>query len=231
MLSTSLSKDLYKRFVNPAATDRQVLTVARGAAVVGALAAVVIAHAARRASSTRWRSSTRWSASACSCRSSPACVGAARGALEPWPRSPAASSRCSAVQLCDTTAAVRRLHPGHVRPAPRRPRLSWSSGSPCRTTGCDGVTRKMDLFDLTGKTAVVIGAGVGDRRSGRARLCPAGGAGRRLDLNPDPRRGTSRRSTSAIRSARRPRRSPSSIASRASTSSSACRRSTCASRS
>ena len=29
MLATSLSQDLYKRFVNPAATDRQVLTVAR----------------------------------------------------------------------------------------------------------------------------------------------------------------------------------------------------------
>jgi SSS family solute:Na+ symporter len=43
MLSTSLSQDLYKRFVNPAASDRQVLTVARGAAVFGAVAAVMIA--------------------------------------------------------------------------------------------------------------------------------------------------------------------------------------------
>jgi SSS family solute:Na+ symporter len=46
MLSTSLSQDLYKRFVNPAASDRQVLAVARGAAVggggVGVLLAVVI---------------------------------------------------------------------------------------------------------------------------------------------------------------------------------------------
>lgn len=43
MLATSLSKDLYKRFVNPAATDRQVLSVARTAAVAGGLAGVVLA--------------------------------------------------------------------------------------------------------------------------------------------------------------------------------------------
>jgi SSS family solute:Na+ symporter len=43
MLATSLSQDLYKRFVNPAASDRQVLTVARGASVVGAVAAVIVA--------------------------------------------------------------------------------------------------------------------------------------------------------------------------------------------
>ena len=35
MLSTSLSQDLYKRMVNPGATDRQLLSVARLAAVVG----------------------------------------------------------------------------------------------------------------------------------------------------------------------------------------------------
>ncbi len=35
MLATSLSQDLYRRFVNPSATDAQVLRVARGAAVVG----------------------------------------------------------------------------------------------------------------------------------------------------------------------------------------------------
>jgi solute:Na+ symporter, SSS family len=43
MLATSLSQDLYKRFVNPAASDRQVVTVARGASVVGAAAAVAVA--------------------------------------------------------------------------------------------------------------------------------------------------------------------------------------------
>ena len=31
MLATSLSQDLYRRFVNPKASDQQVLTVARGA--------------------------------------------------------------------------------------------------------------------------------------------------------------------------------------------------------
>ncbi len=41
MLSTSLSQDLYRRHVNPEATDRQLLTVARGAAVVGGAAGVV----------------------------------------------------------------------------------------------------------------------------------------------------------------------------------------------
>jgi SSS family solute:Na+ symporter len=43
MLATSLSQDLYKRFVNPAATDRQVLAVARAASVFGGIAAVIVA--------------------------------------------------------------------------------------------------------------------------------------------------------------------------------------------
>jgi SSS family solute:Na+ symporter len=43
MLSTSLSQDLYKRFVNPAATDRQVLAVARGAAIAGGTVGVLLA--------------------------------------------------------------------------------------------------------------------------------------------------------------------------------------------
>ncbi len=43
MLATSLSKDLYKRFVNPSASDRQVLRVARAAAVVGGCGGVVLA--------------------------------------------------------------------------------------------------------------------------------------------------------------------------------------------
>ena len=43
MLSTSLSEDLYKRFVRPEASDRQVLVVARWAAVLGGGAAVALA--------------------------------------------------------------------------------------------------------------------------------------------------------------------------------------------
>lgn len=43
MLSTSLSKDLYKRFIDPAATDRQVLQVARAAALAGGMLGVGIA--------------------------------------------------------------------------------------------------------------------------------------------------------------------------------------------
>jgi SSS family solute:Na+ symporter len=43
MLSTSLSQDLYKRFINPSATDRQVLGVARGAAVLGGAVGVLLA--------------------------------------------------------------------------------------------------------------------------------------------------------------------------------------------
>ncbi len=43
MLSTSLSQDLYKRFLNPGATDQQVLKVARAAALVGGLAGVLLA--------------------------------------------------------------------------------------------------------------------------------------------------------------------------------------------
>lgn len=45
MLSTSLSEDLYKRFVRPEASDRQVLKVARWAAVLGGGAAVALALA------------------------------------------------------------------------------------------------------------------------------------------------------------------------------------------
>ena len=43
MLATSLSQDLYKRFVNPQASDRRVLLVARGASLFGGVAAVVVA--------------------------------------------------------------------------------------------------------------------------------------------------------------------------------------------
>jgi solute:Na+ symporter, SSS family len=43
MLATSLSQDLYKRFINPAATDRQVLRVARAASAFGGVAAVIVA--------------------------------------------------------------------------------------------------------------------------------------------------------------------------------------------
>lgn len=43
MLSTSLSKDLYLRFINPAASDAQVLRVARYAAVGGGTAATALA--------------------------------------------------------------------------------------------------------------------------------------------------------------------------------------------
>ena len=43
MLATSLSKDLYKRFVNPAADDRRVLLVARLAAIAGGAGGVVLA--------------------------------------------------------------------------------------------------------------------------------------------------------------------------------------------
>jgi SSS family solute:Na+ symporter len=43
MLSTSLSQDLYRRFVAPEATDTQVLRVARGAAIVAGIAGVGMA--------------------------------------------------------------------------------------------------------------------------------------------------------------------------------------------
>jgi SSS family solute:Na+ symporter len=42
MLSTSASKDLYKRFLNPGATDGQLLLVGRGAAVAGGVVGVVL---------------------------------------------------------------------------------------------------------------------------------------------------------------------------------------------
>ena len=43
MLSTSLSQDLYRRFVRPGATDAQVLVVARSSALFGGAAGVVLA--------------------------------------------------------------------------------------------------------------------------------------------------------------------------------------------
>jgi SSS family solute:Na+ symporter len=43
MLATSFSQDLYRRFVNPAASDAQLLACARGAAVAGAVLAVLVA--------------------------------------------------------------------------------------------------------------------------------------------------------------------------------------------
>lgn len=43
MLATSLSKDLYKRFVAPDASDTQILRVARGAAIAGGVLAVLLA--------------------------------------------------------------------------------------------------------------------------------------------------------------------------------------------
>jgi SSS family solute:Na+ symporter len=43
MLATSLSQDLYKRFVKPHASDREVLLVARCAAVAGAISGVIFA--------------------------------------------------------------------------------------------------------------------------------------------------------------------------------------------
>jgi len=43
MLSTSLSQDLYKRVINPAASDRQLLSVARLAAIAGGAIGTVIA--------------------------------------------------------------------------------------------------------------------------------------------------------------------------------------------
>jgi SSS family solute:Na+ symporter len=43
MLATSLSQDLYRRFLNPAADDRRVLAVARAAAIAGGVAGVLLA--------------------------------------------------------------------------------------------------------------------------------------------------------------------------------------------
>ncbi len=42
MLSTTMSKDLYHRHVNPKASDRQLLRVARGAAIVGGALGVIL---------------------------------------------------------------------------------------------------------------------------------------------------------------------------------------------
>jgi SSS family solute:Na+ symporter len=43
MLATSLSQDLYRRFLNPGASDASVLKVSRGAAIVGGALGVALA--------------------------------------------------------------------------------------------------------------------------------------------------------------------------------------------
>jgi SSS family solute:Na+ symporter len=43
MLATSASKDIYKRFIAPGATDAQLLKVGRGAAVAGGILGVLLA--------------------------------------------------------------------------------------------------------------------------------------------------------------------------------------------
>ena len=43
MLATSLSQDLYKRFIRPEASDQQVLRVARGASIAGGVGGVILA--------------------------------------------------------------------------------------------------------------------------------------------------------------------------------------------
>jgi SSS family solute:Na+ symporter len=43
MLSTSASKDVYKRFLRPDASDAQLLAVGRGSAVAGGISGVVLA--------------------------------------------------------------------------------------------------------------------------------------------------------------------------------------------
>jgi SSS family solute:Na+ symporter len=47
MLATSLSQDLYKRFINPDASDQRVLRVARLASVLGGAGAVIVAFASK----------------------------------------------------------------------------------------------------------------------------------------------------------------------------------------
>jgi len=47
MLATSLSQDLYKRFINPDASDERVLRVARLASVLGGASAVIVAFASK----------------------------------------------------------------------------------------------------------------------------------------------------------------------------------------
>jgi solute:Na+ symporter, SSS family len=43
MLATSLSQDLYKRFIRPEASDQQLLRVARGASIAGGIGGVILA--------------------------------------------------------------------------------------------------------------------------------------------------------------------------------------------
>ena len=175
MLATSLSQDLVQalrqsRRVRPAGREGRAGRVGRAAPSPPSWS-----RCRRRAWSTRSGSSTPWSASACSSRSSPACICAVRRRSTRWPPLPAASlmvgRRCKVRNERHAAGSHFAVRPG------RRAGVAFGTGRQSLDTETR-VKREAGLFDLTGKTAVVIGAGIGHRRGGRARLRGAGGAGR-----------------------------------------------------
>ena len=136
MLATSLSQDLYKRFVNPAA-DRRAGADASRACAVGRRR-----HARRRrsrcVSPTRDRraraSSTRCSASACSCPIVAGLYCAARARSRRWRRSRAAWRRCWPCSCATGGRGVRhRLTPALA--GLLRPRAAGAAFRPRRRIG------------------------------------------------------------------------------------------------
>ena len=173
MLTTSLSQDLYKRFVNPGADDRRMLLVTRATAVVGGALAVALAilspqrdrrarhllHAARRvavrADPGRPVPSARRHAGG---------AGGDRGGVAvmlavQFDRRPQASFGMTPALARISAAAMRRCAVVLVLIA-----------------GESGLMSSSGLFDLTGKTAAVIGGGSGIGEAvaiGAARWAPA----------------------------------------------------------
>jgi SSS family solute:Na+ symporter len=156
MLATSLSQDLYRRFLNPEASDAKVLKVARLAAVTGGVAGVGLAIVFPTVSSR--------SVSFCAHR---------RGASLSASRNPGSSRRDggrgvdpSGRALGHGRTRVRRLdsgthraHRGGTRVCHRRLGPSW-----CVEAPQGGLMEDKLLFRLDGKNVAVVGgaSGIGE---------------------------------------------------------------------
>ena len=94
MLTTSLSQDLYKRFANPDADDRQLLRVSRWTSIVAAGVAFALAIVLGSVVDALTIFYTLLDGQSCSCRSSAACSSRGPTAARRSRRLRPASSRC-----------------------------------------------------------------------------------------------------------------------------------------
>ena len=120
--------------------------------------------------------STRWSASACSCRSSRGCTCGVRGRSMRWRRSRGASSPRWRSSSATATRSIGLFTPAMCGLAAAAAAFALVSIAHFSTES--RVTQ--GLFDLTGKTAAVIGAGSG---IGEAVALGCAAQGARVDLS------------------------------------------------